>query len=103
MTSTGARGGGGSAGSSKGAGWGVRSGTGDDKGVLSDIITAELNKTGNRGNSFVFIFFANFLHIESVSMFKVWMRILLRLLIKHSMRATRPGRTTILLLVPGNR
>ena len=36
----------------KGSGWGVRSGTEDDKEDLNEIITAELRKTGNHGDCF---------------------------------------------------
>ena len=34
------------------ASWGTRSGTDDDRDDLNEIISAELNKTGNHGDSF---------------------------------------------------
>ena len=77
-------------------GWGARSGNQDDKDDLSDIITAELIKTGNPGDYF---WSKTLKNLSS----KVWTRISLRLFIQISTRTTRDGKWTIPMPVPGSR
>ena len=74
--STGANGGSGAAAEPpEGKSWGNKEGTEEDKGVLNDIIKAELQKPGNKGK-----FILDFTMINDSCISKAWMRILQRLL-----------------------